>query len=90
MLALDGASGISAVACDSDGIDGSEDNAGGFVAPDSLARASERGIDMRRLLEANNTYDGFFELGDLIVTGPTQTNVNDIRMILVDPPGEAH
>lgn len=88
MLTLEGASGIYAIACDSDGIDGSEDNAGGFIGPDSLARASARDIDVHRLIETNNTYDGFAALDDLIVTGPTQTNVNDIRIILVNAPGE--
>ncbi len=90
MLTLDGAKEIFAIACDSDGIDGSEDNAGGFIAPDSLDRAKSKNIDMARLLDSNNTYDGFAALGDLVVSGPTQTNVNDIRIILVNPTDEVH
>ncbi len=89
MLNLDGLAGVEAIACDSDGIDGSEDNAGGYIGPDSLERARTLGIDPGRLLELNDTYVGFEALGDLIVTGPTLTNINDIRVILVDPAQEA-
>ncbi len=84
-LALDlaGLAGTWALACDTDGIDGSEDNAGAILAPDSLARAAASGLAPRRMLDANDGY-GFFEaLGDLVVTGPTRTNVNDYRVILV-------
>ena len=82
-VALDGLPGVSAVAGDTDGIDGSEDNAGALVLPDTLARAAERGIDAKARLADNDGY-GFFEsLGDLIVTGPTLTNVNDFRAILI-------
>ena len=83
MLALDGAPGIHALAADSDGIDGSEDNAGAFVAPDSLARARAAGLDVRALLAANDAWTCFAGLGDLLVTGPTRTNVNDFRAILI-------
>ena len=85
MLRLDGAGGIEAIACDSDGIDGSEDNAGGYVSARSLERARQQRLDPLTLLQENNTYALFEELGDLIVTGPTGTNVNDIRVILVGP-----
>ena len=85
MLRLDGAPGIEALACDSDGIDGSEDNAGGYVSPASIERARQAGIDPVAELRNNNTYECFERLGDLIVTGPTRTNINDIRVILVGP-----
>jgi len=82
-VALEGQPGIHAIACDTDGIDGSEDNAGAILAPDSLARAARLGLSARGRLEDNDGY-GFFEaLGDLVVTGPTRTNVNDFRAILV-------
>jgi hydroxypyruvate reductase len=82
-VALDRAEGIWALACDTDGIDGTEDNAGAIVYPDSLARASARGISAQEALTANNGYGFFDALGDLVVTGPTLTNVNDFRAILV-------
>jgi hydroxypyruvate reductase len=82
-LALDGAPGIHALAADTDGIDGSEDNAGAFVAPDSLRRARELGLDIRQAMAANDAWGYFSALGDLLITGPTRTNVNDFRAILV-------
>jgi glycerate 2-kinase len=83
-LHLRGASGVSALAADTDGIDGSEDNAGALALPDSLARAGAKGLDARAMLADNDAY-GFFEaLGDLVVTGPTLTNVNDFRAILIE------
>ncbi len=85
MLHLDGATGVEALACDSDGIDGSEDNAGGYVSPTSLKRAAEKHLVVSELLSNNDTYTCFEATGDLIVTGPTRTNINDIRIILVDP-----
>ncbi|MDP2640434.1 MAG: glycerate kinase [Betaproteobacteria bacterium] len=82
-LELDGMPDIHALACDTDGIDGSEDNAGAVLAPDSLARAAAAGISAKKLLANNDGY-GFFEVvNDLVVTGPTRTNVNDFRAILV-------
>jgi len=72
-----------ALACDTDGIDGSEDNAGAILAPDSLERARALGLDPRRLLAANDAYGFFAALGDLVVTGPTRTNVNDYRVVLI-------
>ena len=80
---LDGAEDIHALACDTDGIDGSEDNAGAYLSPDALARAGTAGISAKRLLQANDAYGFFAPLGDLIVTGATRTNVNDYRVILV-------
>ena len=82
-LALDGAPGIFAIACDSDGIDGTEDNAGALVTPDTSARARAAGEDAAARLAANDAYAFFAALGDLVMTGPTLTNVNDFRAILV-------
>lgn len=81
--ALNGQPGVWALAADTDGIDGVEDNAGAFVAPDTLARAAARGLKLADHLTRNDAY-GFFEpLGDLVVTGPTHTNVNDFRALLI-------
>jgi hydroxypyruvate reductase len=81
--ALQGQSGVWALAADTDGIDGIEDNAGAQVAPDTLARAAALGHKVADHLQRNDAY-GFFEpLGDLVITGPTHTNVNDFRAILV-------
>jgi hydroxypyruvate reductase len=74
---------VHAIAADTDGIDGSEENAGALLAPDTLARASAQGIDARKFLAANDSYGVFSALGDLVVTGPTRTNVNDYRAILI-------
>ena len=74
---------IHALAADTDGIDGSEDNAGAFVTPDTLARAAAAGLDPREMLVGNDAYTLFALLDDLLVTGPTLTNVNDFRAILV-------
>lgn len=82
-IALDGAAGIHAIACDTDGIDGTEDNAGAIVSPDTLARARALGLDAQAMLDANDAYPFFKALGDLVVTGPTRTNVNDLRAILL-------
>jgi len=81
--ALGGAAGISALACDTDGIDGTEDNAGAIVYPDTLARAAALGLSATVALAANDGYGFFAALGDLVVTGPTLTNVNDFRAVLV-------
>jgi len=82
-VALDGLPGVHAIACDTDGIDGSEDNAGAILTPDSLARAEALGLKPKQLLDNNDGYGFFDALGDLIVTGPTRTNVNDFRAILI-------
>lgn len=80
---LRGHPNIYALAADTDGIDGSEDNAGCLLGPDSYSRAQDAGLSPRDMLENNDGY-GFFEvLGDLIHTGPTRTNVNDFRAILI-------
>ena len=83
-IALDGAPGISALACDTDGIDGTEDAAGAIVVEDTLDRARELGLDPAEYLRTNNAYTFFAALGDLVVTGPTRTNVNDFRVILIN------
>lgn len=82
-LALEDLEGVWAIAADTDGVDGSEDNAGALLAPDSLARARAMGIDAKHLLAINDSYGFFSALGDLVVTGPTRTNVNDYRAIVV-------
>jgi len=82
-VALDGCAGVYAIAGDTDGIDGIEEVAGGLVTPDSLARAKAAGISAKAML-ANNDGHSFFEaLNDQVITGPTLTNVNDFRAILV-------
>ncbi|MSQ52627.1 MAG: glycerate kinase [Betaproteobacteria bacterium] len=83
-LALKGEPGITVLAADTDGIDGSEDNAGAIVTPDSLARAAHKGLKARAYLLRNDSYGFFSALGDLVVTGPTYTNVNDFRAILIE------
>jgi glycerate 2-kinase len=75
---------IHALACDTDGIDGSEDNAGAMVSPDTLKRAQAAGLDAQAFLDNNDAYGFFAALGDLVVTGPTGTNVNDFRALLVE------
>ncbi|MGE0735234.1 MAG: glycerate kinase [Alphaproteobacteria bacterium] len=82
-VALAGAPDIYALACDTDGIDGSEDNAGAIVRPDTLARAAARGADAGAYLDNNDAYGFFAAIGDLVMTGPTRTNVNDFRAILI-------
>ena len=83
-VALNGHPGIHAIACDTDGIDGTEDNAGALAGPDSLARGRANGLDAKAMLANNDGYGFFSAIGDLVVTGPTRTNVNDFRVILVD------
>ena len=85
-LALDGAPGVHALAADTDGIDGSEDNAGAVIGPDTLRRAGDAGLDAATRLADNDAYGFFAALGDLVVTGPTRTNVNDFRAILIERP----
>ncbi|HEC91047.1 MAG TPA: DUF4147 domain-containing protein, partial [Alphaproteobacteria bacterium] len=83
-LALDGNPAVRAIACDTDGIDGSEDNAGAIIGPDTLSRAKSLGLDGGAFLDANDSYGFFKALDDLVMTGPTLTNVNDFRAILVN------
>jgi len=80
-IALEGVPNVHAIAADTDGIDGSEDNAGAMIGPDALARAAALGLDAHALLVRNDSYGFFQALGDLVVTGPTRTNVNDYRAI---------
>jgi len=82
-VALNGAPGIHAIACDTDGIDGTEDNAGAIVGPDSFTRASQAHVNLKAKLAENDAYGAFEALGDLVVTGATRTNVNDFRAILI-------
>jgi len=72
-----------AIACDTDGIDGSEDNAGAMITPDTLARARAQGLDAGAMLGAHDSHGFFAALGDLVITGPTRTNVNDYRALLI-------
>jgi len=83
-VALDGQPGIHALAADTDGVDGQEEVAGACLAPDSLARAWAQGIRPRDSLDNNDGHGFFGALGDTIVTGPTLTNVNDFRAILIE------
>lgn len=83
-VALDGLPGVWALAADTDGIDGVEDNAGSILRPDTLTRAAAAGLKPRALLANNDSYGLFSKLGDLIVTGPTRTNVNDFRAVLIE------
>ena len=82
-IALDGVPGIHAIACDTDGIDGTEDAAGAIITPTTLNRAAKAGLDAQVMLDGHDSYSFFAELGDLIITGPTRTNVNDFRAILI-------
>lgn len=88
-VALGGMPGVHAIAGDTDGVDGAEDIAGAFLAPDTLSRAWAMGINPAASLD-NNDGHGFFQaLGDSVVTGPTRTNVNDFRAIVVEGSGPA-
>ncbi|WP_199029560.1 glycerate kinase [Ralstonia sp. ASV6] len=85
-VALDGLPGVHAIAGDTDGVDGAEEIAGAIISPDTLARAWAAGIQPRKSLD-NNDGHGFFQaLGDSVITGPTLTNVNDFRAIVIDTP----
>jgi len=83
LIALNGLDRIYALACDTDGIDGSEHNAGALITPDSLMRAERSGMRAESFLINNDAFSFFSKLGDLVITGPTYTNVNDYRAILV-------
>ncbi|HEV8095808.1 MAG TPA: glycerate kinase [Burkholderiales bacterium] len=82
-IELEGVENVWAIAADTDGIDGTEDNAGAILTPDTLARARAAGLDPKQNLASNDSYGFFSALGDLVVTGPTRTNVNDYRAILI-------
>lgn len=82
-LGIDGAKGVSALAADTDGIDGSEDNAGAFADGTTIARLAEQRLDAAALLQRNDSWSAFDALGDIFKPGPTGTNVNDFRAILV-------
>lgn len=88
-IALDGEPGVYALAGDTDGVDGQEEIAGAFIAPDSLERAWRLGLRPRDSLDANNGHGFFGTLGDSVITGPTLTNVNDFRAILITGRAEA-
>lgn len=82
-LAVRNAPNIAAIACDTDGIDGTEDNAGALWLPESFERARRNQIDLRTYLDGHAAYSAFAALGDLVITGPTHTNVNDFRAVLI-------
>ena len=82
-IALQGEPGVHVLAADTDGIDGVEDNAGAIVTPDTLARARALGLKAQDFLDHNDAYNFFKPLGDLVVPGPTFTNVNDFRALLI-------
>ncbi len=84
-VTLDGLAGVHAIAGDTDGVDGAEEIAGAHVTPDTLARAWAAGINPRASLDSNDAHTFFRDLGDSVITGPTLTNVNDFRAILVLP-----
>ncbi len=88
-IALDGAADIHAIAADTDGIDGTEDNAGAMIGPDSLAQARALGLSATQSLADNDAYRFFERTGSLLMTGATMTNVNDFRAILIDGPRTA-
>jgi hydroxypyruvate reductase len=83
--AVGGAKGIYGLACDTDGVDGSEENAGAVMTPDTLRLAAAKGMDIDAYLANNDAYSFFEAIDGLVVTGPTMTNVNDFRAILVNP-----
>jgi glycerate 2-kinase len=82
-VALNGHPSIFALAADTDGIDGAGNNAGSFVVPDTLERATAAGLNAKEMLDNNDSFEFFTKTGDLLVTGPTLTNVNDFRAILI-------
>lgn len=83
-IALNGRPGVHALAADTDGIDGSEDTAGAIISPDTLSRGEKLGLDPHDFLKRHDSYSYFEKLGDLIITGPTRTNVNDFRAIIIE------
>lgn len=86
-LALDGAVGVHAIACDTDGVDGAAEVAGAVIGPMTLSQAHKAGIDAQDHLERNDAHSFFAAVQGQVITGPTLTNVNDFRAILIGPPG---
>ena len=84
-IALNGAPGVHAISCDTDGVDGAAEVAGAFIGPDTLAQAKALNIAPQAILASNDSHTFFERLGDQIITGPTLTNVNDFRAILIEP-----
>ena len=84
-ISLGGAKNIYALAADTDGIDGSEDNAGALITPETHENANAAELDLKSMLDNNDSYCAFQKLNNLIITGPTKTNVNDFRAILILP-----
>jgi glycerate-2-kinase len=82
-VALRGAQRVYAIACDTDGVDGAEEVAGALIGPDTLRRAEQLKVDAKAALASNDGHGFFAALGDQIVTGPTLTNVNDFRAVLI-------
>lgn len=82
-LELNGLENVYALACDTDGIDGSEDNAGAYILPATLSEGDAKGLSAQKYLEDNDSYTYFEKLNQLIITGPTRTNINDFRAILI-------
>ncbi len=82
-LALNGHERIHAISCDTDGVDGARENAGALISPDTLKRAMAAGLDTAAMLKNNDAWHYFNALGDLVVSGPTHTNVNDLRAVLI-------
>jgi glycerate 2-kinase len=85
-LNLDGLPGVHAIACDTDGVDGAEEIAGACLTPDTLARAWALGMPPRERLDDNDGHGFFRALSDEVISGPTLTNVNDFRAIVIDDP----
>jgi hydroxypyruvate reductase len=85
-IELNGAADIHALAADTDGIDGVEDNAGAIIGPDILGRGRDAGLSAAHSLSRNDAYHFFKRTGSLVTTGATMTNVNDFRAILIDSP----
>ncbi|MCB1950191.1 glycerate kinase [Nitrosomonas sp.] len=83
LIELGGLDDIYALACDTDGVDGSESNAGALITPGALTRARNKGIQADQFLADNDSYHFFEQMGDLVITGPTYTNVNDYRVVLI-------
>jgi len=88
-ITLAGAAGIYGIACDTDGVDGTAEIAGGFISHSTLARAAMLGLNAKEYLQRNDSHRFFKAINDQIITGPTLTNVNDFRALLIDPPNRS-